>query len=119
MFWHWSLIASFFSLVSSVQQRLLREFPHDMPTPSALADVYTQKVLKACLSLVLSCNRTDDQGRHKASLQMIWIWQSSMMLMSYAWLLFFLGYAIHILSPIFATLEGDWSRMTIPVSCPR
>ncbi|KAH7325558.1 hypothetical protein B0I35DRAFT_404934 [Stachybotrys elegans] len=116
MFWHWSLIASFFSLVSSVQQRLLREFPQDVPTPSALDDVYTQQVMKACMSLVLSCNRMDDQGRYQASLQMIWIWQSSTMLMSYAWLLFFLGYALHILSPIFETLEGDWSRMTIPVS---
>ena len=115
MFWHWSLIASFFSLISSAQQRLLRELPQQAPG-AVVDDDRMQNLVQASLQLVLSSDPTHKKDAQPPSLQMIWVWQSPTMLMSYAWMLFFLGYALHILTPVFEELQGDWSRMTIPVS---
>lgn len=125
IFWNWSLMASIFSLISSAQQRLLREFPKDTSKDADRGSSRGQpgdssvEEIQALLDLVLSWPPQGDAEskptERPLSFTMIWIWQTPMMLMSYAWLLFLLGYALHLLTPIFDGLAGDWSSMTIPV----
>ncbi|KAK6192896.1 hypothetical protein LQW54_013015 [Pestalotiopsis sp. IQ-011] len=125
IFWNWSLMASIFSLISSAQQRLPGEFPEDTskdtdrdssrgrPSDSSVEEI--QALLDPVLSWPSQGDAESKPTERPLSFTMIWIWQTPMMLMSYAWLLFLLGCALHLLTPIFDCLAGDWSSLTIPV----
>ena len=99
MFWHWSLTASIFSLISSAQDRLLDEFPGEIPSADT-TDTEMQGDPDIILPLV--------QGR-----MMFWVWQTPMMLMSYGLALFLVGYFILILAPVF---DGTHVNLT-PLVC--
>lgn len=99
MFWHWSLTSSIFSLIGSAQDRLLAEFPTD-PSDCSAERSESKQDLEAILPLVL--------GR-----MMFWVWQTPIMLMSYAWALFLVGYFVLILVPLF---DGQDVNLTPLVS---
>ena len=110
MLWHSSFILSIFGLVSSAQQRVLELIP------TVLEDHVTETVRQRYISLVLDCpktraatfqeeksrqleeQRSDD--RWTVSIWTFWILQTPTMLMSWSWVLFLLGYALYLLSPV-------------------
>lgn len=97
MLWHWSLTSSIFSIISSAQDRLLREFPSD--TPEDGVERAEQKGdLDSVLPLVLGY-------------MMCWVWQTPIMLMSYAWVLFLVGYLIVVLVPFYDGRNVSQSRL--------
>lgn len=106
MFWHWSLLDACFALISSVQQRFLAELPDKRDE----FDEWKPHLL-ATLNLALGVNHSDKtwSSPRPVSCAMIWVWQTPMMLMNYSWVLFLLGYAIHILTPIF---DGKHDALT-------
>ncbi|KAI1267585.1 hypothetical protein F5Y18DRAFT_378192 [Xylariaceae sp. FL1019] len=93
LFWHWGLILSIFSLISSVQSRLLAEFPLPKCSGSDQAAVHV-------LDLVLRSEYSPNSGLRERSIALLWMWQCPTMLMSYSWLFFLVGYVIHILRPL-------------------
>lgn len=104
MFWHWSLLNACFALISSVQQRFLTELPEKKDEIDAW-----RPCLLGVLNLALGINHSDKtwSGPRPISCAMVWVWQTPMMLMNYSWVLFLLGYAIHILTPIFDGKHND------------
>lgn len=108
MLWHWTLTLSIFALVSSAHQRLLRHLPSDK-----FQDFDDDKI-KLALNLFLSppvqTNASTRQPKRRASWRMIWIWQCPTMLMSYSWVLFLVGYGLHIMKPIFEPVRTNTSR---------
>lgn len=87
MLWHWSLTSSIFSLIS-VPERILRELPRD--ARACNAERGEKGDLRALLPLVLGD-------------MMFWLWQTPIMLTSYGWVLFLVGYFVLILAPLFAS----------------
>lgn len=87
MLWHWSLTSSIFSLIS-VPERILRELPRD--ARACNAERGDKGELRALLPLVLGD-------------MMFWLWQTPIMLTSYGWVLFLVGYFVLILAPLFAS----------------
>jgi hypothetical protein len=109
------MILSFFSLISSVHKRLLEAMldlsqtdtsPHDIHIASRLVvwaasargpsdDVYTKSAIDNDMSLTM-----DDLARIKLSwrsIAMVYLWQTSMMLMSWSWVAFLVGLTLHVI----------------------
>jgi hypothetical protein len=95
MLWHWSFASSVFSLISSAQLRLLDRIPSDLGSGNG----------QRFLGLFLTLGTT-----HRASWKMTWVWQCPTMLMSYSWMLFLVGYAIHVLDPVTGGNREDMDK---------
>ncbi|KAI0151685.1 hypothetical protein GGR57DRAFT_179346 [Xylariaceae sp. FL1272] len=93
LFWHWGLVLSIFSLISSVQSRLLSVFPH----PDCGGN---DQAASHVLDVVLRSDHSPSSGQRERSIALLWMWQCPTMLMSYSWLFFVVGYVIHILRPL-------------------
>ncbi|KAK4170957.1 hypothetical protein QBC36DRAFT_350684 [Triangularia setosa] len=105
MLWNWSLFMSFFALISSAHQRLLRRLPEE---PS---DLLSDGDLVRCLSLFLQppVAPGDKMFNRDISARMLWFWQCPTMLMSFSWVLFLAGYTLHILTPIFDASKAEFT----------
>ncbi|KAK0666619.1 hypothetical protein QBC41DRAFT_280517 [Cercophora samala] len=103
MLWNWSLFLSFFALISSAHQRLLRLLPSDQ------SDDFSDADLARCLSLFLQPPVPEPPGQggkkgvvhREVSRRMVWFWQCPTMLMSFSWVFFLMGYTLHLLTPVF------------------
>lgn len=102
LFWYSSLWLSVFALVSFSQQRMLDQI-HD---PHHADD---DEHWKRLLHLFLRSSRRNDNadvelGGGGSSLvpdrKLIWVWQNPMMLMSYSWALFLLGYGLYFVTSL-------------------
>ncbi|KAI2620766.1 hypothetical protein GGS26DRAFT_307639 [Hypomontagnella submonticulosa] len=119
MLWNWSLFLSSFSLISSAHQRLLRHLPKSEPEGMAFNDAKLQLALNLFLQPPLDVtNLSVKPALRRISSRMLWIWQCPMMLMSYSWVLFLVGYALHLLTPVFdpAQSENSFTVAVITVS---
>jgi hypothetical protein len=113
MLWHWSLVLSIFALISSAHQRLLRHLPSDR-----FQENFDDGKIQLALNLFLSPpahpkvldRNSPKHARRRASLRMIWSWQCPTMLMNYSWVLFFVGYGLHVLKPIFEPSQTKISK---------
>ncbi|KAK4675227.1 hypothetical protein QC764_0075820 [Podospora pseudoanserina] len=109
MLWNWSLFLSFFALISSAHQRLLRLLPKD---PS---DELSEADLARCLSLFLQPpvppGKGDRMFQRGISRRMVWFWQCPTMLMSFSWVLFLVGYTLHLLTPVFDASLAEFNTV--------
>lgn len=113
MLWHWALILSIFALISSAHQRLLRHLPSDK-----FQDDFDDAKIKLALNLFLSPpvqgkaldQTSPKQWRRRASRRMLWMWQCPTMLMNYSWVLFLVGYGLHVLKPVFDPDTAETSK---------
>jgi hypothetical protein len=100
MLWHWSFFMSSFALISSAHQRLLRHLPQKVDSD------FNQEQIKVALTLFLQpplepISLGAKVEERRISRKMLWVWQCPTMLMSYSWVLFLVGYALHVLNPVF------------------
>lgn len=113
MLWHWSLILSIFALISSAHQRLLRHLPSDK-----FQEPFDDDKIKLALNLFLSPpvrpkgtnKNSSSQPTREISSRMVWMWQCPVMLMSYSWVLFLVGYGLHVLKPVFDPSQTHISK---------
>ncbi|RGP61341.1 hypothetical protein FLONG3_10575 [Fusarium longipes] len=87
MFWNWGLFCSIFALISSAHQRLLRYLPDKVDQE------FGAHRLEVALSLFLQP-------------------PCPTMLMSYSWVFFVTGYALHLLTPVFGSSRAKSSEET-------
>ncbi|KAH6991941.1 hypothetical protein EDB82DRAFT_535102 [Fusarium venenatum] len=97
MFWNWGLFFSIFALISSAHQRLLRYLPEKADQE------FEDKQIEVALSLFLRPVKGQQKDMKKISFKMLWFWQCPTMLMSYSWVFFVTGYALHLLTPVFGS----------------
>jgi hypothetical protein len=114
LLWYCSFFLSTFALISSAQQRLLELIPDfnlknlSAAELSTLGDlVLVESVNSTAAKKLKPCNGTPDadpehasQPQKEVSQKMIWIWQSPMMLMSWSWVFFLVGYCLYLLTPL-------------------
>jgi Zn-dependent protease len=112
MLWNWSLFLSSFALIGSAHQRLLRHLPESVD------EDFGEQKLRVALSLFLQppvdeeMKPPQDGGKVMRSIsrKMLWFWQCPTMLMSFSWVFFLIGYALHLLTPIFDPSQAEISR---------
>lgn len=109
MLWHWSFFTSSFSLISSAHQRLLRHLPEKDDDLE-----YNEDKIRLALTLFLQpplepASPSAKVKQRRISRRMLWVWQCPTMLMSYSWVLFLVGYALHVLNPVFDPSQADIS----------
>ncbi|KAM0282447.1 hypothetical protein ACHAO9_010236 [Fusarium lateritium] len=104
MFWHWGLFFSIFALISSAHQRLLRYLPKKADQD------FDDEQFEVALNLFLQPRAGQTGKKRKACRIMVWFWQCPTMLMSYSWVFFVTGYALHLLSPVFDASSSKTSR---------
>ncbi|KAF2650658.1 hypothetical protein K491DRAFT_608412 [Lophiostoma macrostomum CBS 122681] len=109
MLWNWSFFMSTFSMIGSAPTRLLQHLPEKDNN-----EKYDERTVKIALNLFLrpvdkSARAGGKMKARKISRSMLWVWQCPAMLMSYSWVLFLIGYALHVLSPVFSPSLGDVS----------
>lgn len=99
---------STFSLISSAPTRLLKHLPvkDDMD--------YSDEAIRMALNLFLQPPTTPASVHAKIeprriSKRMLWVWQCPTMLMNYSWVFFLVGYALHVLSPVFSPWQAEVS----------
>ncbi len=108
MLWNWSFFMSSFSLISSAHQRLLRHLPEG--ESSDCSDEKLQLALNLFLQPpVKPASLSAKPESRRISKRMLWIWQCPVMLMSYSWVLFLVGYALHVLTPVFGPSQAEVS----------
>jgi hypothetical protein len=122
MLWHWSLILSIFALISSAHQRLLRHLPSDKSCSGRLESGFQESFdddkIKLALNLFLSPplpptgsnNKPPTPPTREISSRMVWMWQCPVMLMNYSWVLFLVGYGLHVLKPVFEPSQTHISK---------
>ncbi|KAK8849083.1 hypothetical protein PGQ11_015563 [Apiospora arundinis] len=104
--WYSSLFLSIFALISSSQLRLVEQLPR---TTEEVALLSNEEIRR----LMLCIGREDRKRTSERRLEegnelpcfktdpiLTWTWQSPMMLMSYSWLLFLVGYLCYVLTPL-------------------
>ncbi|KAI9164086.1 hypothetical protein HJFPF1_05722 [Paramyrothecium foliicola] len=116
MLWNWSFFLSTFALISSAHQRLLRHLPKKEEKDCQVE--FSDEKIKLALNLFLqppphptklpTKNSPEPQHR-RISIKMLWVWQCPTMLMSYSWVLFLVGYALHVLTPVFDSSHSEIS----------
>jgi hypothetical protein len=104
MLWNWGLFFSLFALISSAHQRLLRYLPERFDQE------FDDQQFEVALSLFLQPVIGQQRAARKISCRMLWFWQCPMMLMSYSWVFFVNGYALHLLHPVFDTSGAEESE---------
>ncbi|KAI1760087.1 hypothetical protein GGR53DRAFT_526516 [Hypoxylon sp. FL1150] len=110
LLWNWSLFLSSFSLISSAHQRLLRHLPKSKLDGAEFDNARLRQALNLFLQPPLSGADLSDKRRLcRISNRMLWIWQCPIMLMSYSWVLFLVGYALHLLTPFFDPSRSEIS----------
>lgn len=110
MLWNWSLFLSSFSLISSAHQRLLRHLPKSEPHGLGFNDAKLQLALNLFLQPPLNiADLSVKPDQRRISSRMLWIWQCPMMLMSHSWVFFIVGYALHLLTPVFDPSQSEVS----------
>jgi hypothetical protein len=105
LFWHCSLWLSIFSLISSSQQRLLEQIPDKIHT---LSDDELPRTLRTMLrpqrvgvsDVESGVSDIMRQPPLVVDRKMVWIWQCPLMLMSFSWVTFLLGYECLVLTPL-------------------
>jgi len=108
MLWHWSFFMSSFALISSAHQRLLRHLPGKDDLD------YDEDKIMLALNLFLQpplapADLSAKVQPRQISRRMLWVWQCPTMLMSYSWVLFLVGYALHVLTPVFHPSQAEIS----------
>lgn len=109
--WYCSFWLSIFSLITSIQQRMIEQLPERQD--SAISADRVQLLLRLVLRPLLNVrgdleNAKDGQNTYmEPDAFMIYVWQSSMMLMSFSWVSFLAGYALYLLTPF--TRRGAWT----------
>ena len=102
--WHCSFWLSVFSLLSSMQGRILDQLPKDRY--NTLSEARLQLLLRIVVTRQsryksdLESKKTSVKLVIQSDLFMIFFWQSSLMLMSYSWAPFLVGYALYLLTPV-------------------
>jgi hypothetical protein len=129
LFWKCSLWLSIASLIFWVSQRLLEQLP-DSPD-----NAWDKEHLEHVLRLILrpcgapKAKRDAKVDPREESLPtvkvtvhsweldpwMIWVWQSPMMLMSYSWVCFIIGYGLYLLTPIIYGQEWTVQESVSPL----
>ncbi|TLD13524.1 uncharacterized protein PgNI_04889 [Pyricularia grisea] len=109
MLWNWSFFTSCFALISSAQQRLLRRLPGPEDDDLVFPDEQVQIALNLLLQPVVRPPGGGKEKGRRVSRRMLYIWQNPTMLMSYSWVMFIAGYALHILTPVFDPSQGEVS----------
>ncbi|CAG1973120.1 unnamed protein product [Fusarium graminearum] len=104
MLWNWGLFFSLFALISSAHQRLLRHLPEKFDQE------FDDQQFEVALSLFLKPVVGQQRSAREVSCRMLWFWQCPIMLMSYSWVFFVNGYALHLLSPVFDTSGAETSE---------
>jgi hypothetical protein len=104
MFWNWGLFLSLFALISSAHQRLLRYLPEKVDQD------FDDQHIEVALSLFLQPPVGQPGTKRRISCKMLWFWQCPTMLMSYSWVFFVTGYALHLLSPVFGSSRAKSSE---------
>lgn len=104
MFWNWSLFFSVFALISSAHQRLLRYLPQKADQD------FNNEQFEVALNLFLKPKAARNGNKREVCRIMVWFWQCPTMLMSYSWVFFITGYALHLLSPVFDTSSAKTSK---------
>lgn len=104
MFWNWGLFFSIFALISSAHQRLLRYLPEKVD------QTFDHQQIEVALSLFLCPVVGQKNEERKISCKMLWFWQCPTMLMSYSWVFFVTGYALHLLTPVFGSPAANVSK---------
>ncbi|CEF76517.1 unnamed protein product [Fusarium graminearum] len=94
MLWNWGLFFSLFALISSAHQRLLRHLPEKFDQE------FDDQQFEVALSLFLK----PVVGQQRSARE------CPIMLMSYSWVFFVNGYALHLLSPVFDTSGAETSE---------
>ncbi|KAK8022094.1 hypothetical protein PG993_012861 [Apiospora rasikravindrae] len=103
--WYSSLWLSIFALISSSQLRLIEQLPRTTEVANSLGN---EDVYRLMLSVVRR-DRNNETERtlegnlppcFKADAALTWVWQSPVMLMSYSWVLFLVGYLCYIVTPL-------------------
>ena len=92
--WHCSLWLSITALINSTQLRMLGLLPDSV----AEADRWTDEELRGRLKVVLRSRQSGDEM--EKSVWLLWTWQSPLMLMSWAWVCFIVGYTAHLVEPL-------------------
>lgn len=116
LFWYTGLWFSIFALVSFSQQRMIDQISKVQLKDSSEAD--SKAPSRALLLLFLRPQRGGldlEQGRHMTQhlafdWRLAFLWQYPMMMMSYSWVCFLLGYTIYLLSPL---LSADDERTRV------
>ena len=108
MLWQSSFWLSIFSLISTAQERLLDQIHEGTLTANDSLDVDVRPLL----SLVLRPAREHGtRGKRLDTmvidLRLLWLWQSSLMLMSMSWVSFLIGYLLYVLTPLIN--RDDWT----------
>lgn len=109
LFWYAGLWFSIFALVSFSQQRMIDQIPKGQLKD--LPETDDKALCRALLRLFLrpQGDQSDlEKGRHTTQhlvfdWKLAFLWQYPMMMMSYSWVCFLLGYAIYLLSPLLPT----------------
>jgi hypothetical protein len=112
LFWHISFWLSIFALISSAQQRLLERLPE---RHCNLSDDQIRKALPVLLKLSKPSTRDVESGCHSLYFEvdpkLIWVWQNPMMLMSFSWVTFLVGYELYLLTPLIH--QDSWTVESI------
>ena len=104
MLWHQSLILPISALIISAHQRPLRHLPSEK-FQEPFDDDKTKLALNPFPSPPVhpkgSKKNPSSQPTREISSRMVWMWQCAVTLMSYPWVLFLVGYGLHVLKPVF------------------
>lgn len=69
-----------------------------------MPDVQVRKTLRLMLKPSSTPTQVTDSGpdrvRLEADPKMVWVWQSPLMLMSFSWVTFLVGYELYLLTPL-------------------
>jgi hypothetical protein len=108
MLWNWSFFMSVFAIISAAPTRLLEHLP------GKGRKHYKDEDIRVALGLFLQDSKRPDNLEDKredrrVSKKMLWVWQCPTMLMSYSWVFFLVGYALHVLTPIFDVSQANVS----------
>lgn len=108
MLWNWSFFLSTFSMIGSAPTRVLQHLPKKDQAHCSEDDI------KCALNLFLQPLSAESTKHREISWRMLWAWQCPAMLMSYSWVLFLVGYTLHILTPIFDESQAQTSYKVRP-----
>ncbi|KAK8108514.1 A-pheromone receptor PreA [Apiospora sp. TS-2023a] len=102
--WYSSLFLSIFALISPSQLRLLEQLPQTTGDAGALNHEEIRRLMLTVVREDRTTERRLEEGNAPTSFKtdpvLTWIWQSPMMLMSYSWVLFLVGYLCYVLTPL-------------------
>lgn len=116
MLWDWSFFMAAFSMIGSAPTRLLQHLPE-----TDQKDYDGDKIERASNLFLQRVSKSTKGEKRNISRRMLWVWQCPAMLMSYSWVLFLVGFTLHILTPTFnkPQAQASWKVCEDHVSYPR